>query len=298
MPWYIFALAVPVLYSVTNFLDKFLIDKKLKNPMVMTAVSGIASGILGIAIGLVTGFKFIGFLQIFLIMFAGIILIFYLIPYYQAMKIEDPSRVVPLFGFIPVFTLVLSAIFLKEVLTAKQMVGLLVVVIAGILISAKKVEGKLFSPRKSLWFMLLASLMYGSVGIIFRFAVKDASFWTLVSYEYIGTGIGGLLLLIYKPIRIGILEEKAALKNAAGLITINNTLSILAQMSEAFAVTLIAVPLVNIVEGVQPLIVLVEGILITTWFPKLVKEDISRETITQKLVSIILIFTGLYLVYF
>lgn len=298
MPWYLFALATPILYSFTNFIDKFLLEKRIKDPLAITAIAGMAAGLLGVIIGIITGFARISLFQTALIVFAGILLIFYLLPYFEAMKMEDASRVVPLFQFIPIFTLILSSIFLQETLTTKQMIGLLIVVAGGVFISSKGINGSIFKPRRSLWLMLLASLMYGSVGILFRFVVRDVSYWTAVSYEYIGTGIGGILLFIIPRVRTNIVKQAKQIRSSMGIITISNGLAVLAQMSEAYAVSLAAVPLVNIIGGVQPLIVLFEGLILTTYFPHLIKEDIRKLVIIHKLASIMLIFLGLYLVYF
>ncbi|KKQ98079.1 MAG: Conserved hypothetical membrane protein, DUF6 family [Candidatus Woesebacteria bacterium GW2011_GWA1_39_12] len=298
MPWYLFAAATPTLYSVSNFVDKFLIEKRIKDPMAITALACTASGILGIVIGIFTGFVNIGFAQILILIFAGILLTFYLIPYFEAMKLEDASRVVPLFQFIPVFTLILSTVILKETLSAKQILGLLLVVSAGLFISAEKIEGRMFRPRKSLYFMLLASFMYGLVGILFRFVVKEASFWTTLSYEYIGTGVGGMLLFLIPKVRKNLQNQISSIKSSAGIITFNNGIAIAAQMSESYALSLAAVPLVNIIGSIQPAISLVEGVILTKKFPHLIQEDITKAVVTHKFIAIIIIFIGLYLVYF
>lgn len=231
-------------------------------------------------------------------MFAGALLTFYLLPYFEAMKIEDASRIVPLFQFIPVFTLILSSLILKETLTSKQIIGLFLVVIAGFSLSSERIEGKMFKPRKSLWFMLLASLMYGLVGILFRFVVREASFWTVLSYEYIGSGIGGILLFLLPKVRKSVSTDMQQIRSSSGIITFNNGIAVLAQVSESYAVSLAAVPLVTLIGSIQPLLSLGEGIILTKKFPSLIKEDISKTVITRKLASIILIFCGLYLVYF
>ena len=298
MPWYLFAAATPTLYSVSNFVDKFLIEKRIKDPMAITALACIASGVLGVVIGIFTGFVNIGFAQILILIFAGILLTFYLIPYFEAMKLEDASRVVPLFQFIPVFTLILSTVILKETLSAKQILGLLLVVSAGLFISAEKIEGRMFRPRKSLYFMLLASFMYGLVGILFRFVVKEASFWTTLSYEYIGTGVGGMLLFLIPKVRKNLQNQISSIKSSAGIITFNNGIAIAAQMSESYALSLAAVPLVNIIGSIQPAISLVEGVILTKKFPHLIQEDITKAVVTHKFIAIIIIFIGLYLVYF
>jgi len=298
MPWYLFALATPTLYSFSNFVDKYLIEKRIKEPMAITAIACIISGVFGVLIGLVIGFVNIGLFQIALIMFAGILLTFYLWPYFEAMKLEDASRIVPLFQFIPVFTLILSSLILKETLTLKQIVGLVLVVAAGVSLSAERLEGKMFKPRKSLWFMLLACLMYGLVGILFRFVVKEASFWTTLSYEYIGSGIGGILLFLLPRVCKSISADIQQIKSSSGIITFNNGIAILAQMSESYAISLVAVPLVNLIGSIQPVLSLGEGYILTKRFPNIIKEDISKKVIANKLISIVLIFCGLYLVYF
>lgn len=298
MPWYLFAAATPAFYSVSNFVDKYLIEKKIREPLAITALSGLLSGILGIILGFIVGFKNIGIPQIGLLILAGLLLIFYLLPYFEAMKIEDASRVVPLFQFIPVFTLILSSVFLKESLSGKQIVGLILVVVAGVLISAQKIEGKMFTPRKSLWFMLLASFMYGAVGILFRFVVREAGFWTTLSYEYIGTGLGGIILLLIPKVRKNLLNDAKQIRSSAGIISANNGLAVLAQVSESYAVSLAAVPLVNIIGSIQPVLSLIEGIILTKQFPNLIQEDIQKSVVAHKLISIFIILVGLYLVYF
>jgi drug/metabolite transporter (DMT)-like permease len=298
MPWYIFAAATPTLYSVTNYVDKFLIEKKIKDPIAITALSCIASGIIGLIIGIFKGFPNIGYFQITILFVAGILLTFYLIPYFEAMKIEDASTVVPLFQFIPVFTLILSTLILKESLSSKQIIGMFFVVFAGISISVNKLQGQMFKPRKSLYFMLLASFMYGLVGIIFRFVVKDANFWTTLSYEYIGSGIGGILLFLIPKVRENLRNQINQIKTSTGIITLNNGIAISAQISESYALSLAAVPLVNIIGSVQPAINLIEGIVLTKKFPHIITEDITFNTIRRKFLAIIFIFGGLYLVYF
>jgi drug/metabolite transporter (DMT)-like permease len=197
-----------------------------------------------------------------------------LIPYYKALKLDDVSRVAPLFQFIPVFTLILSTIFLKETLSLRQTVGLILVVAAGLLLSAEKIEGKFFRPRKAMWLMILSSFMYSCVLILFRFVVREAGYWTTLSWQYMGIGIGAIFLLFLARIRNSIKSQAGQLKSSLPLISANNGIAIVADMSGSYAISLVSVPLVNII-----------------------KEDIRKSTIIQKVASIFVIFVGLFLVY-
>jgi len=98
--------------------------------------------------------------------------------------------------------------------------------------------------------MLLSGFMYGLVGILFRFVVKESSFWTTLSYEYIGSGIGGMLLFLLPKVRKSLSADLRQVKASAGIITVNNGIAVLAGMSESFAVSLAAVPLVNLLGSI------------------------------------------------
>ncbi|MBI4009488.1 EamA family transporter [Candidatus Roizmanbacteria bacterium] len=298
MSWFFYALATPALYSVTNFIDKFLIEKKIKEPILLTIFGGFTVFVLGICILLIRGFKIFDIKELGIILLAGVFLELYILPYYKALKLDDTSRVVPLFQFIPIFALVLSALFLGETVHLKQLVGILFIVSGGFILSAEKLSGGIFKPRKSLWYMLLSGLLYTMVGIIFRFVVKSKDFWTTLGWEYIGIGIGALILLMLTSKRKQIPYELKRIKSSLPLITINNSLAIVAQISESYAVSLAAVPLVSSVGGTQPLFVLIYGLILTKLFPRFIKEDIRRQVLLIKVVSIVVIFAGLYLIYF
>ncbi len=297
MPWYIFAAITPVFYSFGIFIDKFLVDKKIRNPLTITALLGIMSGIIGVSIGLITGFKFIGLPQTALIILGGVFLNWYLIPYFAAIKIEDASRVVPLFQLIPVFTLIISSIFLKETLALKQIGGMGLIIIAGIILSVERLDWRFLKPRKSLWLMIVSCLMYGSVGLLFRYVSKSASYWSLFSYEYIGSGLGGLMLFVLPKVREDFIKDLGKFRSATGLLLADKGFGWIAQMAENYAVTIVAVPLVNIVAGIQPAIILLMGLFFTRFFPHVIKENIKKEVLFQKILSIVIILVGLYLVY-
>ncbi len=298
MPWYFFAAATPTLYGITNYIDKFLIDKKIKDPVAIAAFVSVISGIFGTVLLAFNHFTFIGIVSTSLLILAGLLLTGYLIPYYAALRSDETSRVAPLFQFIPMFSLILSSIFLKETLGIKQIVGLLLVVTAGFLLSANKIEAKIFKPRKSFWLMLLSTFMYGSIGILLRSVSVNTSYWVILSYEYIGAGIAGLLLLANPKIMANLKSQTTQIKSSIGIISLNNIITILAQMSETYAFTLVAVPLVNVIGAIHPFVVLLFGFILTAWYPHIVKEDVRKSVLMHKALSIAIIFSGLYLVYF
>lgn len=297
MPWIVFALATPIFYGTTNFIDKFLVEKRIREPIVLTVLTGYLASLVGVLVILARGLEVLEASQIGLLFLAGILLNIYLLPYFDAIRLDDVSRVMPLFQFIPIFVLVMSAIFLQESFIRQQLLGFVLIVAGGFIIATERIEGGILRPRKLFWLMMLSSFLYASVGIVFRFVVRSEDFWTTLSYEYLGSGLGATLILSFYLVRQGIIQEVKAIRSALGLVGLNTSLGVAAQLTEAYAISLAPVALVITVESPQPLFVFLVGLALSIWFPKLIKEDIRATTLALKLMTIILILLGVYLIY-
>ncbi len=295
----IFAIVSQALFAVSNFIDKYLIDKRIRNPLLVTILAGLASLLLGILIFLFRGFSIIETKQLVLILVSGILLELYLIPYFQALAMDDASRIVPLFQFVPVFVLILSYFIVGEALSGKQLLGSAFIIVGGFVLATKKIEGgSIFKLRKSLWLMLIASLLYAITGVLFKWVVIAQDFWLTLAYENIGMGIGAILLLLWPPYRAGFRRETKKLKVSTwGLLFVNETVYVLALLAMFYAILLGSVALVSVIGGVQPFFVLIFGLVLSIWFPSIVREDIQKETVLFKALAILFIFIGGYLVY-
>lgn len=294
--WIIFATLTPLLYTVTNFIDKYILEKKIKDPTAATIFGSYVSGVIGIMILAINGFPIFETQQIVYLFIAGILLVLYLLPYYSALRLDDTSRVVPLFQFIPVIVFFFSWIFLRETLSLTQIVGFIVILISGFVLSSDKVNITILKPRPILYYMLFSSAMYATMLVLIRSVVTTEDFWVVMGYQMIGNGIGATLLLMI----VGVYRFKKATKDLysiIGIVTVNNGLAITAQLSEGFALSLAATSLVSIVGGVQPLFLTTIGYVLTRWHPTLIKEDIRAKIIKKKIITMISLLLGLYLIY-
>ena len=109
-----------------------------------------------------------------------------------------------------------------------------------------------------------------------RYVSKNAPYLTIFTYEYIGVGIGGLLLQFLPSVNKNIKKDIKSLKQNGVFFLGDKATELVAQMAEGYAVTLVAVPLVNIIGGIQPMILLIFGLLLTTFFPHFIKENIHK----------------------
>jgi drug/metabolite transporter (DMT)-like permease len=265
--------------------------------MALTVAGGTFSGVLGIVFGLFGGFQPVTPVQLATILGAGMLMAIYIWPYFEALKRDDASTVVPLFQLVPVFVLGFSALFLGESLSARQWIGFALILVSGLALGAEKLDGRLFRLRPSLWYMVLSCLLYASVLVLFRISSLSIGFWPTLTYEFIGTGIASLMLLFIPSIRRVFSRQMREVRSIVGIIAVNNVICILAQMSEAFALSLVAAPLVSIVGGAQPLFVLLIGYILTRWYPHITEEDVRAHILGMKFGMIALMGLGLYFVY-
>src|SRR3990167_4894914 len=207
MSWLFFAIFAPVLYATTNFIEKYLLETKIKDPIIIVFFEAVPLTILGITALIFLGFPPLPPPQLGLIILSGILLEFYLVPFFMALNLEDTSRVVPLFQFIPAFVLVISFLFLKETITTQQFLGFLLIFSGGFVLGVKKMSGGVFKLRKALYLMLLSSFLYAWTIILFKFVVVKIDFWTTIGYEFVGIGLGALLLLLVPSFRQKLIHD-------------------------------------------------------------------------------------------
>jgi len=293
-----YALLSPAIFSISNYIDKFLLEKHNISPIVITVYGGIFALLAGIITLFFTGFYPIDTRTLLVILGSGFLTALYLLPYYKALDIDETSNVVPLFQFYPIFVLILSLILLKEGFTSIQYVGSALIVGAGFLLSIENVKGKIFKLRKSFFYMMLSCVVFAVAQVLYRFALEEIPFWNTLPYETFGIALGSLLISMYgKNFQAFKKETKQFKKRVFIFLTINEIVYIAARYTGYFAISLISVGLVSILGGIQPLFVLIYGIVLSIWFPKILKEVITKKTLGLKFVSTLIIILGSYLIF-
>lgn len=302
MDWILLSLLPPALWSFTNHFDKYLISKYIKGGgvgalMVFSSIIGILllPFIYFIQPSVITNFK----PEYLIISISGIFYLLATLPYFYALTRDDASIAVPLFQMVPVFSFVLGFIFLGETLTIKQFIGGLVVLIGAIFISVNFSSNKKPRIKKDVFLLMaLSSFLFALNFIVFKYFAVQSDFLTTSFWEYIGFGLFALFILIfiksYRREFLSILKENRA--TVLTLNGINEIVNIMAKIAFNFASLLVPVTLVWIVNGTQPFFVFIYGVLITVFFPKIAKEDISRKMIMQKLIAIAIMFVGGFII--
>lgn len=296
MPWYFFALLAPALFGMTSYIEKYILDKHIKDAWTVTALGCFINGLLGLFLFIFfSSFRVASWDKAILLIISGIIMSVYFLPYLKALMIEETSSVVPLFRLIAVFTFLLGAIFLKEFLSFKQLIGLVVVVFAGLLLGNDKIS-RILKPRKVFWLMVLSSFLVSISLIIMKDSSNIYGFWTSITYNSLGGGLFGIILFCFPHIRNKV--RNVNLRKVGLLLLIDDVIDMGGRLSYFYAQTFVLVALAEILSGTQTIFVLIYGVVLTLMFPKIIKENISWKVVKNKILVGVIMFVGMWLIYF
>ena len=296
MPWYFFALLAPALFGATNYIEKYVLDKHIDDPATVMTLSCFINGLLGLFLfTFFSNLRVVSWDKAILLVISGALMVIYILPYLKALTLEDASFIAPLFQLIVVFTFLLGAIFLKEFLTFKQLIGLVIVVFAGLLLGNDKIS-KILKPRKAFWLMVLSCFLISMVLIIMKDSSNVYGFWTSMTYNLLGGGLFGLVLFCLPYVRRKI--KKVNLRKVGLLLLIDDIVDMGARLSYFYAQTFVLVALAETLRSTQIFFVLIYGIILTLMFPKIIKEDISWKVVKNKLLVGAIMFVGMWLIYF
>lgn len=298
MNWFLIALIPPALWSATNHLDKYLIGKFFKGGGVGALM--VFSSLIGLFL-----LPFIAFFHPEVLVFSakniliaanGFLYILAILPYFYALDKDEASTCVPLFQFVPVFSYILAYFVLGETLSSNQLLGGLFIVAGAIGISLDLSGKKIKFKKEVFWLMMLSSLIFALNFLFFKYFAVQSSFWFTSFWEYVGFAVFAFLLMVfvksYREQFITVMKTNRAV--VLGLNGANEVINIIAKVSFNFASLLTPITITWIVNGFQPLFVFGYGVILTLLFPKIVKEDISRKSLTQKVLAILVMFVGTY----
>ncbi len=299
MTWFLYALIGPILWSLVNVADGFLVNENKKGDHPVGSLV-IFSSLIGIFASITILFFTNGLFVIslsdkFILLSTGLVNIGWIILYLYALNEDEVSAIVPWFLTIPVFGYILSYFMLGETLTSREIFGGLIILFgAGILVFKTDENQKIKIKLKTVMYMLPSCILAALWSVLFKFVATDAGFWISSFWEYLGLGIAGVLLfLLVKKYRVGFLSMiKTGGKKIMSVNIISEVATIFGNLATNFAILLAPVVLIQLVSTFQPIFVFIMGIVGTLFFPKIINENISKRNILHKTIAIIVMIVG------
>ncbi len=293
MSWIALSIWAGFVWALGSISDKFVLSKLVKKsvvPVIMTGAVGFIGGIISI---LVKGLEPLPLTHLLLALLAGFFFIMFAIFYFKAAQIEEVSRVTPLFYLSTLFTALIAGIFLGEIFTFTKYIGIALLFAGAMLISLRKP----YSIRlgKAFWFMVLMAIFFASNWVITKYLVTTSDVWTVFAY----TRIGGFITLL--PIvwinRSALKETYAETKlKAYSIMTIKEFVTLSGVLSVTIAATSGYITLISALTALHMLFVLVFTIFLSLFLPRIIKEDLDKNTVIIKVIATSSTLAGVYLV--
>ena len=292
MSWIFLSILAAFIWSVVSILDKYIISKLVDRPIVPVIIMGTIGLFSSAAIFFILGFEPLSTANILLAIIAGIFYVLTVFLYFHAAKIEEISKVVPLFYLTPLFILIIAALFLGEIFTPIKYLGIVLLVIGAILVSSSKLS---FNFGKAFWLMVFASVVLAVNQVITKYLLGFADFWTIFGYMRIGAFVALIPSIVINIESFKSIYKEKGLK-PFGFITASESLTLLALLSITLAAVTGFITLVNALSSVQSFFVLLLTVVISIFYPQILKEEIQRSTVIIKVIAIAIMFTGVILV--
>jgi uncharacterized membrane protein len=301
--WFLVALGAPFVWSLVNHCDKIILSRYFKG-----GGSGglmIFVGVVAIPIAIIIGILYpevfsVGSTEVFYLLLSGILYNVAVYLYLKALETEDASYIVPFWQLAPMFSYILGVIFLNEYLSADKLFASIIVIAGALILSLNFKKGERVSINKSTaLIMMLSALFIASTNVFFKkSAIEDLPFVVSMFWNQIGMAIfaaGFFADRVFRGEFLDVIKQNST--NVLSLNIFEQIAEVIGIAINNFAILLAPVALVVLVEyTAQPLFVFIEGVIFTLLFPKFVYEDISPRNLIQKLVAIVVMGIGLYII--
>jgi len=294
MNWLIFTILSCLLYAVVTVFNKFLLGQRATTkPLVFTFWLGVLSIFSFVLIPF--GLSWPGWSAFWLDILIGIIYFVAILYFYEALDINEASRVSSLAGGLtPIVVLFFSITLLKESLSGLQLLAFFILVIGGFLISFKKSRGGFKSSMKGLWFIALAVLFSAIYWVGAKYIFEKQGFMTGFLWSRLGFVLAAVLILIRPSWRRNIFSSSKQITFKISSLFISSKLfAAFGSLFIHLALSLGSVSLVNALGGMQYVFLLIFTIILSKKFPDILQEKMSGGVLFQKIAAILLIGSGL-----
>ncbi|HSW37436.1 MAG TPA: EamA family transporter [Candidatus Saccharimonadales bacterium] len=294
MSWFYLALLAPLLYAIVNLLDDNLLRYVYKSPYFATVSAGLYGSLPllsrlfihapNISPGLAT-----------LSVSAGFLTLAYYFFYFKGLESDTPSIVVALFGLAPATIPFFAHFVVHERLPALAVAGFLVVLVASLGLAVADLKQLKFS--KALLPVVVAVVFMDVVAIMTKYVYQQADFYPAYLYFSAGMGLSGVFFFFAKftQNKQTFIEVKKVLKRLLPVFIAAELTGLAAEFTLNLAISRGPVSLVKVIEGIQPMFVLLIALALYPFSPKYFREAEEGKPV-RKFILMAVVVSGLAII--
>ncbi len=218
---------------------------------------------------------------------------------FKALQAGQVSRVIPIIGSLIPLLLLLEGVYQGN-LDLNQIWAIAILVLGLVFLTMPDWRGKI--TRKEVFYELIASILFALSYLILRQAYLQEQFLAVfVSSRLILIPIG-VLIFIIPHLRHRVLTKKGPKLNffskAGALFLIGQAAGGSSELLLTFSVSLATPALVNSLQGVQYIFLFLFSLILAKKYPAIFTDHLSPKSIAGKILGIILIGFGLFILSF
>ena len=287
---YLAILLVPFLFMCSNMLDKFQLhgDEEDSGVGALMALGGFFSLVVAVPLGVWVWFADMplgGWRVITALTFNELLYLGSMWIYMEVLKREETSRVIAYFQAMPIFGVVGAALLLAEIPSRMELVGIGTLVAGGFVLSFQR--GKIKWKMAAL--MVLAAALMAVYDVIFAHYGRELKVVSALFINQAAKFVWTPLLLISPKVRRGF---TMAIRTRLKFQSASEMACILADLGFCYFLLYFPVATVQAVCCFQPLFVLVAAVVLSRFYPQVIREEIQRLTLAQKAVGVGLMVAG------
>lgn len=293
-PWFIISSISYLFFGLSSFGDKLVLSGRPNQKSYAFYV-----GVLGILIVVVipfTGIMLPAPLVLGWVILDALVYILAIFAMFAALEKFNVSKVVPAIGAVqPIFIFILTWLFFgPQTLKPVHLAAFLILLLGGLAISLGKT---LAINKEYVGLVLFSSLMFSSDYIFSKIIFLHLPFLQGIIWIKVFCFLFAMLMLVDKKLRRQIFRKGEMLsKKTEALVVFAQSTGVVAGFLQSLAIALVPVAylaIMNAMRGLQYAFLFIITLFFSLVFPNILKEELSKRIVLQKIISIFLIFTGL-----
>ncbi len=293
--WQVLALVSALVWACVNVVDKYVLSKKFSGSAVACALTGISS-LVACAFVLLLGTPAIPSLPVIAaLLFTGFLIVASFFFYYEALRAEEVSRVIPVFLLDPIFTALFAGILISEILSPAGYAGIALIVAGTLGLSVKDFKSlRQLKFSKGVLMAFASILLFSLSGPPLKWALSSVNVQTAFFWQRAGVALFAIPFFLKSSKEV---KAVFASRQKAGLLFVAASMvSVAAVYIYTQSVSEGLLSVVAALGAIQPLFVLVLAAAIGFVAPGVLEEDTGSKSFFAKLASIAAMAVGTFLV--
>lgn len=295
--WLVVALTGFVIAAAVNILDKFVLDKTIKNPAVFVFYSTIFALLFFLAVPWAGNLA--GAFDYAIALLCAACFVAALWTGYVAIQKSEISHIGPLIGaVIPIFTFIWGKLFFAEQFDSYQTVAIVLLILGSLTISFEK-SAKHNGFHDGIAWGVAAGFFSSVFSVSAKYLYGHNDFAAGFIWSQAAIGAVTLVLLFLPAVRCSFKRASGPADKMSGkkiaLVAGDKFLGFISVILIQFAVSIGSVTMIYALAGVQYAILIIAVALLSKYFSQFYREEYSRGEFAQEFLAVILIAAGIFL---